>query len=130
MNADQPLDFTTMDDTAAYTAAAALDDAAPEILRVAGDQTTPRQLAALGTELFGRPFELVRAGGLDDLARLIMADRAAHPDSESEEFPSWQRLQYTHNMASGVTKLTPVENQRYPEIEPTTLRQFLSRMRR
>ena len=35
-SADQPLDFTTKDDVAAYTAAAALDDTTPRILRIAG----------------------------------------------------------------------------------------------
>ena len=35
-DARQPLDFTNKDDTAAYTAAAALDDDAPRILRIAG----------------------------------------------------------------------------------------------
>jgi len=37
--ADQLLDFTTKDDVAAYTAAAALDATAPRILRIAGDGT-------------------------------------------------------------------------------------------
>ncbi|WP_375410813.1 NmrA family NAD(P)-binding protein [uncultured Methylobacterium sp.] len=42
----QPIDFTTMDDVAAFTAAAALDPATPRVLRIAGEQTSPRGLAA------------------------------------------------------------------------------------
>jgi len=46
-NADQRLDFTTMDNTAAFTAAAALDPSAPRILRIAGDQKSARELATV-----------------------------------------------------------------------------------
>ena len=41
-DADWKIDFTTMDDTAAFTAAAALDDAAPRWLRIASFQHSPR----------------------------------------------------------------------------------------
>lgn len=41
-DADQVLDFTTKDDTATYTAAAALDERAPRVLQIAGDQVTAR----------------------------------------------------------------------------------------
>ena len=39
-DADQEMDFTTMDDAAAFTADAALDAGAPRFLRVAGDQVS------------------------------------------------------------------------------------------
>ena len=45
-DADQKLDFTTMDDTAMFTAAAALDPAAPAILRIAGDEISPERSRA------------------------------------------------------------------------------------
>lgn len=44
-DADQPLDFTTKDDVAAYTAAVALDDTTPRILRIAGDTVSVREIA-------------------------------------------------------------------------------------
>ena len=44
-NPDQLMDFTTMSDTAAFTAAAALDSSTPRILRIAGEQTSVRKLA-------------------------------------------------------------------------------------
>ncbi len=40
-DADQRMDFTTMDNTAAFTAAAALDPLAPKVLRIAGDEKMP-----------------------------------------------------------------------------------------
>lgn len=41
-DANQLLDFTTKDDVASYTAAAALDDTTPRILRIAGDSVSAR----------------------------------------------------------------------------------------
>src|SRR5580704_9423480 len=43
-NADQPLDFTSWDNTAAFTAAAALDASTPRYLRIAGAEVSARQL--------------------------------------------------------------------------------------
>ena len=43
---NQLIDFTTMDDTAAYTAEAALDAEAPSILRIAGEQISAAGLLA------------------------------------------------------------------------------------
>ena len=50
---DQRLDFTTTGDTAAFTAAAALDPDTPNILRIAGDQISARELAVLAGEVGG-----------------------------------------------------------------------------
>ncbi len=52
-DADQPLDFTAKDDVATYTAAVALDDTAPRLLRVAGDTLSARELAAVMTDVTG-----------------------------------------------------------------------------
>jgi uncharacterized protein YbjT (DUF2867 family) len=46
-DADWRIDFTTMADTATFTAAAALDDAAPRWLRIASFQHSPRELAVV-----------------------------------------------------------------------------------
>lgn len=45
VSSDYSADFTTKDDVAAYTAAAALDAAAPRILRIAGDTVSARGIA-------------------------------------------------------------------------------------
>jgi uncharacterized protein YbjT (DUF2867 family) len=125
-NADQHLDFTTMDDTAKFTAVAALDPSTPKFLRVAGDQISARELASLAGDIDKTQYELARAGDLDDLAALIARERAAAPDSESETFPRWQGLQYTHNMFGGRGKLEAVSNERYPDLQWTTVRALLA----
>jgi nucleoside-diphosphate-sugar epimerase len=63
-DADQPMDFTTMDDTAAFTASAAFDPLTPRFLRIAGDQLSTRELTAVVSEVTGKKFRLFRAGGL------------------------------------------------------------------
>ena len=55
-DADQLLDFTTKDDTAAYVAAVALDDTAPRILRVAGDVLSVREIARTMSEVTGESY--------------------------------------------------------------------------
>ncbi|HEU4384921.1 MAG TPA: NmrA family NAD(P)-binding protein [Anaeromyxobacteraceae bacterium] len=63
-SADQRMDFTTIDDTASFTARAAMDASTPRFLRVAGDQLSARDLAAMVSEVTGERFRLLRAGGL------------------------------------------------------------------
>ena len=125
-DADQSLDFTTMDDVAAYTAAAALDDPAPGVLRIAGDQQSPRQLAALATEVLGETFTLSYMGSTEEMAATIQSVRTANPASETEEFPRFQQMQYLHNMFTGRAKLNPLDNDRYPGMKWTTVRQLLA----
>lgn len=124
---DQKLDFTTMDDTAAFTAAVALDTNAPQILRVAGDEVSANDLAKIGKQATGEDFQLIRYGSLDDLAHGIAAVRAAHPEQEDEEFPRFQQMQYMHNMQTGRAKLEPIDNGRYPDIEISTFAALLQR---
>ncbi len=125
---DQKLDFTTMDNTAAFTAAAALDADAPDILRCAGDQISPRELAHLAGELHHSTFELVRTGSVDDLQHAIEKLRADQP-GELEPYPRWQGMQYMHNMFSGKAKLEPIDNARYPGIHWTTVRELMTAKR-
>jgi nucleoside-diphosphate-sugar epimerase len=50
-NPDQRMDFTTIDDTAAFTASAALDPSTPRFMRIAGDQLSARDLTVLVSEV-------------------------------------------------------------------------------
>jgi hypothetical protein len=54
-DADQELDFTTVENTAAFTAEAALDAGTPRYLRVAGDVANARDLAVIATGVYGKP---------------------------------------------------------------------------
>jgi len=118
---DQLLDFTTKDDVAAYTAAAALDPDTPRILRIAGDSVSPRDLAATMQLLTGRRFQLAKPGGVPFLGAMIRLTRTLAPQPGAV-FPAWQGMQYLRDMMDGTGKLEPLDNDRYPEINWTKAR--------
>jgi uncharacterized protein YbjT (DUF2867 family) len=117
-DADQPLDFTTKDDVADYTADVALDIDAPRFLRIAGDVISPHDLAMLMTRLEGRRWKPFRAGGLGRLSTLIRIARALSPHTDAP-FPAWQGMQYVRDMSSGRGKLSPLDNDRYGKTDWT-----------
>ncbi|WP_310794569.1 NmrA family NAD(P)-binding protein [Hymenobacter sp. HSC-4F20] len=125
-DADQPLDFTTMVNTAEFTAAAALDPTTPRYLRVAGEVASIRAVQAAASQALGQEFKLFRVGGLGLLDTMIKATRTLLP-AKNEVFPPWQGMQYLHNMLSGQAKLAePLDNDRYPEVRWTKVRQVLA----
>ncbi|MGD8763087.1 MAG: NmrA family NAD(P)-binding protein [Desulfobacteraceae bacterium] len=124
-DADQRLDFTTMDDTAEFAAAVALDFSTPRFLRIAGDQLSARELMEVVSEVTGETFRLFRPGGLKRLEILIKITRAILPKSNTL-YPPWQGMQYMHNMFSGGAKLEPLDNDRYPDMRWTTARDVLA----
>lgn len=124
-SADQPMDFTTMANTAGFTAAAALDSQAPRFLRIAGEVATIRDLQHAASYALGKEFRLWRIGGLEFLAAMIRIMRTIAP-ARDEVFPPWQGMQYLHNMFSGLPKLEPLDNARYPEIRWTKIREVLA----
>ena len=127
-NPDQRMDFTTMDNTAEFTAMAALDPSTPRFLRIAGDQLSARELAALAGEVTGKKFKLFRCGSLGLLRTIISVARAVAP-AEKQLFPAWQGMQYMRDMFDGRAKLNPLDNNRYTGISWTTVRDVLARRR-
>ncbi len=123
-SADQMLDFTTKDDVAAYVAAAALDDTAPRFLRIAGQTLSARDLAAVMTEVSGRPFRTLRVGSVASLGLLIRIAKAVAPQPQAT-FPPWQGLQYLRDMFGGGARLAPLDNDRYPHPVWTSVRDVL-----
>lgn len=121
---NQAYDFTSTDDLAKYIAAVALDAEAGRVVRVAGDSKSPSELAAIFTELRGKPVNIEPAGSLGDLDRVIAGMRAADA-APNNIFPVWQQLQYARDMASGRGKLSPIDNARYPSIRPQGVAEFL-----
>ncbi len=107
-SADQLLDFTTKDDVAAYAAAAALDNATPRILRVAGDSVNARGIAWAMTEVIGKPYRTLRVGGIGSLGVLIRLAKLVAPQPDTA-FPPWQGMQYMRDMFSGRGKLHPLD---------------------
>jgi nucleoside-diphosphate-sugar epimerase len=124
-SADQPLDFTTTADTAAYTAAAALDPTTPRYLRVAGEVATVRDLQAAAGAVTGQRFRRLRAGGLWLLKLMIRITRRLAP-APKEVFPPWQGMQYLHNMFTGLPKFASLDNDRYPDLKWTKVRDVLA----
>jgi hypothetical protein len=123
-NADQVMDFTSVDDTARFTASAALDATTPLALCIAGDRISPRGLSALMTELTGQPFTLLRPAGLGAFGLLIRLTKALMPTTD-ELYPPWQGMQYLHNMLSGLALPASLDNGRYPFTRWTTARDVL-----
>jgi hypothetical protein len=126
-SADQQLDFTTKDDVAAFTAAAALDETAPRMLRVAGDTVSVREIAGLLTELTGAPYKPLGLGGIGTLGAMIRVTQLLAPQRDAT-FPPWQGMQYMRDMFSGMGKLHPLDNQRYPDVHWTSVGEHLSRL--
>jgi nucleoside-diphosphate-sugar epimerase len=124
-NADQLLDFTTKDDAANFAAEAALDPRTPRYLRIAGDQISARQLAEVVGRIKGRKYRLLHGGGLGMLNVMIKMAKAFSPETD-DIYPAWQGMQYMHNMYSGVPKLEPIDNNRYPHLKWTRVKDFLS----
>ena len=86
-DADQKLDFTTKDDTAAFTAAAALDPTAPRILRIAGDSLSAREIAAAMSRLERRPYRPQWVGNIAMLSVMIAFTRRIAPGSGRRSRP-------------------------------------------
>lgn len=120
---DWPIDFTTMDDTAAFTAAAALDPAAPAILHIASFRLSPNELATTAGEAMKTEFRPVHMGSLNELIAYNKRERAAHPEGENELYPTWQSTQYLQSMFSAQPE--PLDNNRYPDMTWTSAQDFL-----
>ncbi len=124
-NADSQMCFTTIDDTATYTANAALDESTPRFLRIAGDLISPRQICVVMNELSKEKFRLFRAGGPGLLSILIKVARTLAPN-EKELYPAWQGMQYMRNMIDDRSKIETIDNDRYPDMKWKTAKEVLS----
>lgn len=125
-DADWRLQFTTMEDTAQFTAAAALDDAAPRRLRIASFLISPNEMARLAGKISDSPYNVVRMGSLEELATYADGQRKADPASEKELYPRWQNSQYIHDMFS--IKTDALDNDRYDNLKWMDAAEFLKRI--
>lgn len=110
------MDFTTMDNTATYTAHVAIDDDAPRYLRIAGDRKSPKDFQVLMSKLTHSQFKLFRPGGQKLLGLIIKITRLMAP-GKNELYPAWQGMQYMHNMIDQRAIHTQMDNNRYKNIE-------------
>ncbi|MEZ0538055.1 NmrA family NAD(P)-binding protein [Fibrella arboris] len=124
-DANHRMGFTTMDNTAEFTANAALDPTTPRYLYIAGDQISPRHLKDVASSVTGKPFRLFWAGSPFVLSGLIKVAKAVAP-GEGELYPAWQGMQYMRNMVDKRARLDGLDNDRYPSIRWTTIRDVLT----
>lgn len=118
----RPIDMTTIADTAAFTAAIALDPStAGRDVHVVGQQLSMMELRDEVEAASGRQWELVRKGTLQDL-RAEVVRRQFNASSLVE----YVALQAQVAMFDGTGSLRDVRNADYPDVVPTSLAAYLA----
>lgn len=118
---DWKVDFTSMNDTAAFIAMAALDDDAPRYLHIASFQVSAQEMATASG------YELKNRGTLAELDAYNKSERAAHPEGENELYAKWQQSQYMHSMFSAQNET--LDNNRYQGLQWSNLEEYLKNSR-
>ncbi|WP_026753423.1 NmrA family NAD(P)-binding protein [Sediminibacter sp. Hel_I_10] len=116
--ANWKLDFTTMDDTAAFTAEAALDDTAPRNLQIASFQVSPNMIFEQVKQANGKDFKIHKISSLEDFAVYIKRQRAENPAGENELYANFQQGQYMYSMF--MAQHTELANSRYKDLSWTS----------
>ncbi len=113
----QLMDFTTIENTAEFTAKVATDNnICPRYLRIAGDRINAREISEVASEVFNSKFGIIRAGGLGLLSFIIKIAKLVAP-GKTELYPAWQGMQYMRDMCDGRAIYQQLDNNRYPEIK-------------
>jgi len=123
-NADHRWGFTTMDNTAAYTARVALESSSPRYLRIAGDLISPLEIRTVVSNVTSQKFRLFRPGGQSLLGLFIKLTKKMAP-AENELYPAWQGMQYMHNMIDERSNMETLDNNRFSDIQWTGVRDLL-----
>lgn len=121
---ETPFDTTTMDDAAKYVAEAIADpNLSNHALKIAGDTLSMNQLHATYEAATGKTLKKRQLGSVEDLRTWI--DTTKQKATSHYEYLSEQ---YIYAMVSGKGKLDRLDNDRYPHIQPTNIKQFLQQM--
>ncbi len=123
-NPNQIIEFTTTDNVAEFTAAAAMDNSTPRYLRIAGDRLSCNDFVNLLTELTRKNYKIFRPGGIKLLNLMIKITRFFSP-SKNELYPAWQGMQYMRDMMEGRIIFQQYDNDRYSTIKWTSVKEFL-----
>ena len=119
-----PMAWTTYDDTARYTAEAAVDErSVPRKLAVAGSVVDFAQLVAEYEAGSGKKLTIERLGSIDDLSARIANAQQQNPQNLYAYLP----LMYLRSLMSGEGTLETLMNDRYPAIRPTTVREYVAK---
>ncbi|NSC19809.1 NAD-dependent epimerase/dehydratase family protein [Streptomyces albus subsp. chlorinus] len=117
---EQPLDLTSVADTAAYTAAVALDPQAKGTHRFAGEVVSMRQFHQALQRATGRTLTLRTLGTADELRAEIT--RQAGLTQNPFDYVG---LQYQWCMVTGKAKFDTLDNAKYPHVRPVPLEDFV-----
>jgi nucleoside-diphosphate-sugar epimerase len=122
---DSKLEFTKLDDVAAFTALVSLDASAPKTVRIVGERISARELVTVAQEASGERFQLINGGSIIELDdRISRLQMAASPE-DRELYPDWQLMMYMRTMFSGSAEVESLDNQRYPDLHWTSARELL-----
>ena len=114
-------DTTTIADAAEYIAEAAIDPTlSNSALRVAGTVLSMKQLAEAYEAASGQPLKRNQLGSVEDLVGWIENAKTT-ADSPYE----YLAQQYLYAMVSGKGKLDQIDNERYPDIQPMTVAEYV-----
>ena len=119
------MDLTTTLNVAEFTARAALDKDAPKVLRIAGDSVSAVEVKEIVSEITGKNFRLFRAGSIGLLNKIIKVARVFSP-AKNKLYPVWQVMQYMRDMMEGRAVLKTHDNNRYPDMQWTSVENFLA----
>ena len=123
-NADQIIEFTTTDNVSEFTAEVAMDENTPRYMRIAGDRLSCNNFVQLLSTITHEKYKLFRPGGIGLLNLLINLTRFFSP-SKNELYPAWQGMQYMRDMMEGRIIFQEYDNNRYPGIHWTSVKEFL-----
>jgi nucleoside-diphosphate-sugar epimerase len=123
-SANHRMGFTTINDTAIFTANAALDTSTPRFLTIAGDQISAGEIQAVVSEVMGKKFRLFRAGSKGLLGIIIKIARKLAP-GKNELYPAWQGMQYMRNMIDERCTQAKLDNNRYLNMHWTSVKEVL-----
>jgi hypothetical protein len=123
---NQIIEFTTTDDVAELTAAAAIEEDTPRYLRIAGDRLSCNDFVKVLTDLTNQQYKIFRPGGISLFNLLIRVTRFFSP-SKNELYPAWQGMQYMRDIMEGRVIFQKYDNDRYSNIKWTSVKEFLIR---
>jgi nucleoside-diphosphate-sugar epimerase len=124
-NASHRMGFTTINDTAIFTANAALDASTPRFLIIAGDQISPKEIQRGVSDVTGKKIRLFRVGSKGLLGIIIKVARTLAP-GKNELYPAWQGMQYMRNMIDERCSPAKLDNNCYPNMHWTSVRELLT----
>jgi nucleoside-diphosphate-sugar epimerase len=119
-----PIDWTTWEDTARFTAAAAIDEAkVPAHLFVAGDRIDVLTFAKTWESIKGEKLTVERLGSLEELNAELQKRLSQDP----QNMYAWLPLMYARGVFEGQALLGPLQNGRFPTIKAETVAQAITR---